>query len=585
MNFIKKLNHLQLLKLALGISIFSIGYLIAMFYFQMQDLKEYKKRIVLFNSASIALLHLESAIEKDSYYTQSSLLNHTIFTKNTNSENDYLLHFFKKHAFLDTIDDVFLEKNNKLKTLLYEYHLSKKQILNEKSIGNINVFNSAVYHLLRNINSNSDYLETKIKVYNQNYDSMIDDSKSSGFLIALFSLVIFVLAYVKMNGDIDNLKKVNDEISFINETLNNAEMVAGFGSWKLNTETGVLRLSENFFRLIEQETNTLIPSFENIIQFIHPDDREHVIKEHQESLKELKDSKIIYRYLLPSGKIKNIISVGKFLLNNKKQLVKIGVTYDITEIIKKTQDLEEYNTKLIAINSELESFNNIVSHDLQEPLRKIQMFISRIENKDFLTKSSETTLSYFEKIKLAAQRMQNLMTDLVNYTKTIKKGDRVFEEIDLNAVFDEIKEDLAILIEEKKALITIQEMPIILGTRFQIQQLFINLISNAIKYVKPGIRPIVNVELKKFTTDVINDKIIDNKDFHKISITDNGIGFEQKYADKIFMLFKRLETDENYIGTGLGLAICKKIVENHNGYIIAQGIPNNGSVFTIYLPK
>ena len=128
-------------------------------------------------------------------------------------------------------------------------------------------------------------------------------------------------------------------------------------------------------------------------------------------------------------------------------------------------------------------------------------------------------------------------------------------------------------------------MPQVDGTKFQIQQLFTNLISNALKYVRPDVHPVITVKSESFITEIINDKMISGDDYYKISVSDNGIGFDQQHADKIFMLFKRLQTDYNYKGTGLGLAICKKIIENHSGYITALGTLNEGSVFNVYLPK
>jgi signal transduction histidine kinase len=217
-------------------------------------------------------------------------------------------------------------------------------------------------------------------------------------------------------------------------------------------------------------------------------------------------------------------------------------------------------------------------------LLKIQIFISRIESQEFLESSAESTLEYFNRIKSTAKRMQNLMSDLVDYTRTVK-GDRVFEQVHLNAIFEDIKEELAFTIEEKNAKIFIDEMPVVLGTQFQIQQLFINLISNAVKYVRFEVNPIIFIKLENFTPDLVKDCKVSNKEYYKITVTDNGIGFDQQYADKVFMLFKRLETDYNYKGTGLGLAICKKIVENHGGFIIADGKPNMGAVFTIYMSK
>lgn len=585
MNFLKKLDHLKLLQFALGISIFSVGYLITMFYFQMKELKEFKQRIVQYNNASLNILHFETDIERDFFYVKNQI--NTVSNTVTNSQinNQYITNFSKKNKFLNSLETLKLY-NDKTKNLFKEYISIRNELVISNSVIQLINLETVQNDLIKDLENQSIYLQNKIEEYNQNYDKMIDNSKTSGFLIALISLVIFVLAYVKMNEDLYKLQKINDEIVFMNQTLSNAEKVAGFGSWKVNTVENRYIFSDNFYRLIGEEPKSFSPSLDGIVNFIHPDDRERVKNSHLESFKnkDKKPTNIVYRYLLKDGTIKYILTVGKFLHNSKGELVKIGVNQDITELMIKSKELEDKNLKLIAINSELESFNNIVGHDLQEPLRKIQMFISRIESKQFLETSSETTIGYFERIKSAAQRMQNLMTDLVDYTRTIK-GDRIFEQVDLNEIFEEITEELSLIIEEKNAKITIDQLPTILGTRFQIQQLFINLVSNALKYVKQGISPVIDIRLENFDNELVNEKVISGKDFHKITVSDNGIGFEQKHADKIFMLFKRLETDDSYKGTGLGLAICKKIVDNNNGVITAVGVPEHGSVFTVYLPN
>lgn len=585
MNFLKKLDHLKLLQFALGISIFSVGYLITMFYFQMKELKEFKQRIVQYNNASLNILHFETDIERDFFYVKNQI--NTVSNTVTNSQinNQYITNFSKKNKFLNSLETLKLY-NDKTKNLFKEYISIRNELVISNSVIQLINLETVQNDLIKDLENQSIYLQNKIEEYNQNYDKMIDNSKTSGFLIALISLVIFVLAYVKMNEDLYKLQKINDEIVFMNQTLSNAEKVAGFGSWKVNTVENRYIFSDNFYRLIGEEPKSFSPSLDGIVNFIHHDDRERVKNSHLESFKnkDKKPTNIVYRYLLKDGTIKYILTVGKFLHNSKGELVKIGVNQDITELMIKSKELEDKNLKLIAINSELESFNNIVGHDLQEPLRKIQMFISRIESKQFLETSSETTIGYFERIKSAAQRMQNLMTDLVDYTRTIK-GDRIFEQVDLNEIFEEITEELSLIIEEKNAKITIDQLPTILGTRFQIQQLFINLVSNALKYVKQGISPVIDIRLENFDNELVNEKVISGKDFHKITVSDNGIGFEQKHADKIFMLFKRLETDDSYKGTGLGLAICKKIVDNNNGVITAVGVPEQGSVFTVYLPN
>lgn len=584
MNFLKKLDHSKLLKFALGISIFSVGYLITMFYFQMQDLKDYKQQIVIYNNVSTAVLHLEAELERDVYLVQNIVLNKRSLDKQLRTNDKYIASLKQNIANLNVNDNALTQQNSTLLALSNEYKVVKDQMFNNSTSENINKFNKVANKFSKALREYSAYIEVKIKDHNLNYDQLFENSKTSGFIIALISLVIFVLAFVRMAEDIENLKRTNGEILFINQTLNNAEMVAGFGSWKFNPVENTFILSDNFYRLLGLEPRAFEPTLAKIMEFIHPNDREEVMELHEKSLHSKEPSAITYRYLLEDGTVRHMVSVGKFLQNAKGQTVKVGVNQDITELMKKTRELEEKNLKLVSINSELESFNNIVGHDLQEPLRKIQMFISRIESKEFLETASEISITYFDKIKSAAQRMQNLMNDLLNYTTTIK-GDRIFEQVDLNTVFEEILEELSLTIEEKSAKITVDNLPTILGTKFQIQQLFVNLISNALKYVKPGVPPIISVQLEDFTKETVNEKTICSGDYYKITVTDNGIGFEQKHVDKIFMLFKRLETDQTYKGTGLGLAICKKIVDNNNGMITAVGVLNQGSVFTVYLPK
>jgi light-regulated signal transduction histidine kinase (bacteriophytochrome) len=293
---------------------------------------------------------------------------------------------------------------------------------------------------------------------------------------------------------------------------------------------------------------------------------------------------MIFRFLTPSGDIKYIMGVGSFTKNGNGDLIKIGVNYDITSQYNKTLELENNNKELKYINTELEAFNNIVSHDLQEPLRKIQMFISRLEGKESDLLSSQGK-EYFSKIRVTANRMQTLLIDLVNYSRTIK-GDKVFVKTDLNKVIEEILQDLSSNIEDKKAIITIGNLPIIKAIPFQVKQLFINLISNSLKYSKENIAPEISITSKKITEKEMHDyKIANKKDYYKIVISDNGIGFKQEYSDKIFLLFKRLETDPKYSGTGLGLAICSRIVDNHKGFIKVKAKQGVGAKFYIFIPK
>jgi light-regulated signal transduction histidine kinase (bacteriophytochrome) len=352
----------------------------------------------------------------------------------------------------------------------------------------------------------------------------------------------------------------------------------------VNLETNKYTFSDNLYRLMGVEPNAFESNLENSIKYLHPDDLEYVSQVHKDSLVNHQSTSIVFRFLTAKNEVKYIMGVGSFTKDGNGDLIKIGVNYDITNEYKKTLELEENNKELKYINTELESFNNIVSHDLQEPLRKIQMFISRLEEKEFEALSKQGR-DYFSKIRIAANRMQTLLIDLVDYSRTIK-GDKVFVETDLNKILTETIQDLSTNVDEKNAVIRIGKLPIIKAIPFQIKQLFINLISNSLKYSKEDIAPEISITSKKITEKEMYDyKIANKKDYHKIVISDNGIGFKQEYSDKIFLLFKRLETDPKYSGTGLGLAICSRIVDNHKGFIKVKSKPGVGAKFYIFIPK
>ncbi|MEP7164422.1 MAG: PAS domain S-box protein [Ferruginibacter sp.] len=247
------------------------------------------------------------------------------------------------------------------------------------------------------------------------------------------------------------------------------------------------------------------------------------------------------------------------------------------------QNIEQKNIKLEQSNAELESFNYIASHDLQEPLRKIQAFSQLIMEKE-KSNLSQMATDYFSRINKAASNMQNLIEALISYSQTNSAGIQL-AETDLNNLLEDVKNDLSNVLEEKHTVIDADVLPIVQADPIQFRQLFTNLISNAVKYSKPGIPPhiIITVTLMK-GKDVGEPDAIPEWGYWKISIMDNGIGFDQKYANKIFELFQRLHGKLEYQGTGIGLAICKKIMRNHEGCISATGNPQEGSVFNIFLP-
>nr|WP_294923861.1 ATP-binding protein [uncultured Flavobacterium sp.] len=241
--------------------------------------------------------------------------------------------------------------------------------------------------------------------------------------------------------------------------------------------------------------------------------------------------------------------------------------------------LIEKNISLEKMNSELEAFNYISSHDLQEPLRKIQLFTSTIE-RDEINNLSEKGKTAFYKIKNSAFRMQNLINDLLIYSKT-KFDERKFVVKDLNEIIKDVIEDLTDEFENENVVFDIQDLGKLSVIEFQFRQLLYNLINNSLKFASPDRNLIITVSAK--ITNGLLEKLSPLTKYYQITISDNGIGFDQSYNEKIFGLFQALHT-KPVKSTGIGLTIVKRIVENHNGFIKAEGILNKGAKFDIFIP-
>lgn len=247
-------------------------------------------------------------------------------------------------------------------------------------------------------------------------------------------------------------------------------------------------------------------------------------------------------------------------------------------------DLENKIENLNRSNSELEQFAYVASHDLQEPLRKIRSFSDRLVSK-YQGELADDIYQTLGKIDGSAQRMQNLIHDLLSFSRIVRTGAHS-EIIDLNTTLAEVKSNLSEMIHEKKALIYSETLPSIEGYDSQLVQLFQNLISNSIKYHRKDIRPVISITYRLVDGQMIPGVKPSHQElpFHQILFSDNGIGFKREFADKIFIIFKRLHAKTEFAGTGIGLAICKRVVSNHNGYILADSIEGEGSNFYIYLP-
>jgi PAS domain S-box-containing protein len=264
----------------------------------------------------------------------------------------------------------------------------------------------------------------------------------------------------------------------------------------------------------------------------------------------------------------------------------IHIFTDVTSVKEAQIQLERTVGELKRSNANLEQFAYAASHDLKEPVRKITTF-SNLLQADFGNMLSEKQLKLFQRMDSATERMSILIDDLLNYSHSTK-GILNIEEIDLNKKVQRVLEDLELQVQEKQAEIIVDPLPAIKGNRRQIQQLFQNLLSNALKYSKAGVRPVIHISYK-FTKGQETGAKLEGEErnhyYHVISVRDNGIGFEQEYAEEIFNIFTRLHSRFEYAGSGVGLSIVRRVVENHKGFVYAESEPGKGSVFTIILPE
>ncbi|HEY1054518.1 MAG TPA: ATP-binding protein, partial [Emticicia sp.] len=245
-------------------------------------------------------------------------------------------------------------------------------------------------------------------------------------------------------------------------------------------------------------------------------------------------------------------------------------TKDLDIAIEKLQatveELAESNTKLVQSNAELAQFAYIASHDLQEPLRKISTF-SQLLERSLGANPSDEAKNFLSKIRSSSTRMTALIRDVLMYSQLVKEND-TYEKVDLNQVFENVMADYELLIEQKEAVINHTDLPIIDAIPLQMSQLFANLLSNALKFVRKDVKPVININVS-----ILTDKEADafdlspNYQYYNIQFADNGIGIPSEYIEKVFHIFQRLHRKSEYEGTGIGLAICKKIAQNHHGDI------------------
>jgi len=437
------------------------------------------------------------------------------------------------------------------------------------------------------------------------YRSDINFAPVTYLLLILFAIGIFIYSYLKITHDQKTLKNSSNRISLINERLltKHAELqevenryhlmvneVQDYAIILLNGNGVIQNWNKGAEQIKGYHEEEIVGKFFSV--FYPKADQEKYLPQRllDEARKSGRAAHEGWRIRKNGTKFWGSVVITALHNHDNEIIGFTKVTRDLTD--KKNAEeqdqqhrksIEDKNAELQAINKELASFNHIASHDLQEPLRKIQTFISKIQEDD-LERISEKGKEYFSRVRISANRMQQLISDLLTYSH-VNKSDKLFESTDLNSILKVVLEELNPTLEEKKGHVETGDLPTVKVIPFQFEQLFTNIIENSLKYSKPDIHPEISISSSVVNgNDIPEAKESKYRKYHKITISDNGIGFDPKYASTIFTLFQRLHDKAEYTGTGIGLAICKKIVENHNGIISAEGHLNEGSSFHIYIP-
>jgi two-component system CheB/CheR fusion protein len=298
----------------------------------------------------------------------------------------------------------------------------------------------------------------------------------------------------------------------------------------------------------------------------------------------IRDSNGLYHWFLHRTRVqKDLEGRSSVLVGTSTDIHEQKMATEIMEqrIEERTLELKRANEDLESSNAELQQYAFVASHDLKEPLRKIHMFGNMLKDR-YQATMEDKAKDYLSRIISSSSRMGNLIDDLLRFSRLSQAS--FFEQVDLNIIINEILSDLEVLIQEKNAHVAVARLPVIEAVPGQLRQVFQNLLSNAFKFSGKDVQPLISISGNRIKEKQFGSEADPEGPFVCISIKDNGIGFDEKYLDKIFVLFQRLHTKDKYEGTGIGLAVTRKIIDKHNGLITAYSREQEGATFTIILP-
>jgi signal transduction histidine kinase len=384
--------------------------------------------------------------------------------------------------------------------------------------------------------------------------------------------------------DITELKQATQKLRQSEGLLRESEALAHNGSWEWQSASQYFYWSEEMYNIHGLLPFSTFITINSLLQYIHPDDVYRVRRTFANARRNKSSFTVNYRIVRPNGEVRFVFSTAKAKVDKTLAGVSyVGNTQDVTVVRETERRLEEIINELNMSNKELEQFAYVASHDLQEPLRKIRAFGDRLQSK-YSEKLDDEGQDYIQRMQNAAERMQILIDDLLAFSRATRET-RVFVPVNMGALLNRIVTDMDYTIETAGAKVDLQVDVEIDGIAAQLAQVFQNLISNALKFTRPDVPPHIVVSHRLCLGTEFDNPVVQAEQYYcAIEVRDNGIGFDEAYADKIFDLFQRLHGKNEYKGTGIGLAICKKIIDNHNGFILARSKENEGASFTVVLP-